>query len=170
MGRSTEPVTQQERDWNSKFRHLTVLFGDAAGRCASPHRRSGARAARLLAAPDARSGELYVRRRLRYRPTSAEHVPRALRAVMEGRNVFKMALTKMPEVVHETLAKCELKLDDVKLLIPHQANLRISEACRSNSSSRRSHLQQHPALREHTARRSPSRTTSRKSGLIKQGD
>ena len=47
--------------------------------------------------------------------------------VMEGRNVFKMAVTKMPEAVHETLAKTGLKLDDVSLLIPHQANLRISE-------------------------------------------
>jgi 3-oxoacyl-[acyl-carrier-protein] synthase-3 len=50
------------------------------------------------------------------------HVPH-----MEGRDVFKMAVTKMPEVVHELLGEHGLKVDDINLLIPHQANLRISE-------------------------------------------
>jgi 3-oxoacyl-[acyl-carrier-protein] synthase III len=31
MGRSTAPIPQSEVEWNSKFRHLLVLFGDAAG-------------------------------------------------------------------------------------------------------------------------------------------
>ena len=39
-----------------------------------------------------------------------------------------MAVTKMPEAVHEVCAKVGVKLDDVDLIIPHQANLRISEA------------------------------------------
>jgi 3-oxoacyl-[acyl-carrier-protein] synthase-3 len=34
----------------------------------------------------------------------------------------------MPEAVHEVCAKVGVTLDDVKLIIPHQANLRISEA------------------------------------------
>ena len=33
MGESTDEVPQAERDWHSKFRHLTLLFGDAAGAC-----------------------------------------------------------------------------------------------------------------------------------------
>jgi 3-oxoacyl-[acyl-carrier-protein] synthase-3 len=46
---------------------------------------------------------------------------------MEGRQVFKMAVTKMPEAVLEALGKVGLTIDQVNLLIPHQANLRISE-------------------------------------------
>src|SRR4051794_26737393 len=33
MGETTAEVPQAEREWHSKFRHLTVLFGDAAGAC-----------------------------------------------------------------------------------------------------------------------------------------
>jgi 3-oxoacyl-[acyl-carrier-protein] synthase-3 len=46
---------------------------------------------------------------------------------MNGRNVFKHASVHMPEVVQEALAAHELRPSDLKLLIPHQANLRISE-------------------------------------------
>jgi 3-oxoacyl-[acyl-carrier-protein] synthase-3 len=47
---------------------------------------------------------------------------------MNGREVFKHAVTKFPEVIMEALKANHLTLDDVKLIIPHQANLRISEA------------------------------------------
>jgi 3-oxoacyl-[acyl-carrier-protein] synthase III len=46
---------------------------------------------------------------------------------MEGQKVFKHAIVKMPEVVREALAKNGLTPADLKVLIPHQANLRISE-------------------------------------------
>jgi 3-oxoacyl-[acyl-carrier-protein] synthase-3 len=46
---------------------------------------------------------------------------------MQGRQVFKHAVTRMPEVVHEALSAHGLKVSDIDLLIPHQANLRISE-------------------------------------------
>jgi len=41
--------------------------------------------------------------------------------------VFKHAVTKMPEVVKEGLAANGLGLDDVYMVIAHQANLRINE-------------------------------------------
>ncbi|MEM9176151.1 MAG: beta-ketoacyl-ACP synthase III [Myxococcota bacterium] len=47
---------------------------------------------------------------------------------MEGRFVFKHAVTRMPEVLLETLGAASLKLDDVDLFLFHQANLRINEA------------------------------------------
>jgi 3-oxoacyl-[acyl-carrier-protein] synthase-3 len=47
---------------------------------------------------------------------------------MDGRQVFRMAVTKMPEVVHEIVKQNGFVLDDVSLLIAHQANLRINEA------------------------------------------
>ena len=50
------------------------------------------------------------------------HFPR-----MEGRFVFKHAVTRMPEVLLEALHAASLKLEDVQLFLFHQANLRINE-------------------------------------------
>jgi len=44
---------------------------------------------------------------------------------MSGREVFKHAVEKMANSVLETLEKVNLKVEDIDLLIPHQANLRI---------------------------------------------
>ncbi|MEZ0452701.1 3-oxoacyl-ACP synthase III family protein [Sphingobacterium thalpophilum] len=46
---------------------------------------------------------------------------------MDGQTVFKKAVVKFPEVIHEALAKNGLTASDIDLLIPHQANLRISQ-------------------------------------------
>jgi 3-oxoacyl-[acyl-carrier-protein] synthase-3 len=46
---------------------------------------------------------------------------------MDGKEVFRHAVTRMPESVGAALAKAGLKVGDISLLIPHQANLRISE-------------------------------------------
>ena len=46
---------------------------------------------------------------------------------MEGPFVFKMATRKFPEVIHEALSETGLTTQDINMLIPHQANLRISQ-------------------------------------------
>jgi 3-oxoacyl-[acyl-carrier-protein] synthase-3 len=46
---------------------------------------------------------------------------------MEGQFVFKLAIQKFPEVIHEALKEVGLQSSDISLLIPHQANLRISQ-------------------------------------------
>lgn len=46
---------------------------------------------------------------------------------MEGQAVFKMAVQKFPEVIMEALQTNELQTTDIDMLIPHQANLRISQ-------------------------------------------
>ena len=46
---------------------------------------------------------------------------------MDGKEVFKHAVTRMPESVLAVLAKTGQSLAQMKLLVPHQANLRISE-------------------------------------------
>ena len=48
---------------------------------------------------------------------------------MDGPAVFKKAVVKFPEVIMEALDTNDLKPSDLKLLIPHQANLRISAVC-----------------------------------------
>ena len=46
---------------------------------------------------------------------------------MQGKLVFKNAVQRMPEAVSKVLAEHNAEPKDIKLLIPHQANLRISE-------------------------------------------
>lgn len=46
---------------------------------------------------------------------------------MTGQLVFKTAVVKFPEVINEALSKAGLTAADIDLLIPHQANLRISQ-------------------------------------------
>ena len=46
---------------------------------------------------------------------------------MDGQAVFKKAVVKFPEVIMEALNANGLQPSDIKLLIPHQANLRISQ-------------------------------------------
>jgi 3-oxoacyl-[acyl-carrier-protein] synthase III len=47
---------------------------------------------------------------------------------MDGKEVFRHAVVRMPESVRAVLAATGQQLDDLKLLLAHQANLRISEA------------------------------------------
>lgn len=46
---------------------------------------------------------------------------------MEGQFVFKLAVQKFPEVIKEALDEAGLSTADIDMLIPHQANLRISQ-------------------------------------------
>ena len=48
--------------------------------------------------------------------------------VMEGRQVFRLAVTRMPEATATLLARHGHGLEDLDLLVMHQANLRINEA------------------------------------------
>ncbi len=47
---------------------------------------------------------------------------------MQGREVFKNAVTVLSEVIHETLKKADIAVEEVDYLVPHQANIRIMEA------------------------------------------
>mgnify|MGYP002844602618 FL=1 len=47
---------------------------------------------------------------------------------MNGREVFKQAVKRFPEVILEGLEFNNLTLDDVNIVIPHQANYRITQA------------------------------------------
>tara|TARA_B100000579_G_scaffold76316_1_gene59048 strand:+ start:5728 stop:6735 length:1008 start_codon:yes stop_codon:yes gene_type:complete len=51
---------------------------------------------------------------------------------MNGREVFKHAVKRFPEVILEGLSYNNLNIDDVSLVIPHQANYRITKAVQQN--------------------------------------
>jgi 3-oxoacyl-[acyl-carrier-protein] synthase-3 len=62
-------------------------------------------------------------------PASAQTVEKRLHYVhQEGQQVFKFAVRKMYEVCHDLLERNNLKGEDVHVMIPHQANLRIISA------------------------------------------
>ena len=47
---------------------------------------------------------------------------------IRGREVYKFAVTKFEELIHDAMAKCELTVDQVKLIVPHQVNQRIIDS------------------------------------------
>jgi len=132
-GRSEGPLAAEEYAWNSRFRHLLVLFGDAAGamvfRAEENDGDRGILASRLYG--DGSNKEILFVPGVgsAHRPwvTPEQLAEAASVPVMEGRQVFKLAVTRMPEATHEVLAAAGHTLDDVALLVMHQANLRINE-------------------------------------------
>ena len=115
-------------DWQD--RTTCVLFGDGAGAAilraqGAPH---GIRSSILGA--DGRLAELLMLPGGGSRhPTSAATLEQRLHFMkMSGREVFKHAVTKMIEAAQTALQRAGLTIDDVDVIIPHQANLRIVEA------------------------------------------
>jgi 3-oxoacyl-[acyl-carrier-protein] synthase-3 len=131
-GRDPGPLPEEDFQWNSRFRHLLVLFGDGAGAMvfrAEPANGRGILTSALYG--DGNHKEiLYVpgggsARRPFVSPEqirNADTVP-----VMDGKAVFKLAVTRMPEATREVLGRCGYTTDDLDLLVMHQANLRINE-------------------------------------------
>ncbi len=54
-----------------------------------------------------------------------EHFP-----YMEGKTVFRHAVTKLPIVAEALVKKADMSIEDIDMFVPHQANLRINEAFR----------------------------------------
>ncbi|OIK08353.1 3-oxoacyl-ACP synthase [Bacillus sp. MUM 116] len=100
-------------DWND--RNTAVLFGDGAG-AAVIGPVSGDRG--ILAFELGADG------------TGAKHLYQDEYIIMNGREVFKFAVRQMGESCVNVLNKAGLTNEDVDLLIPHQANIRIMEASR----------------------------------------
>lgn len=115
-------------DWED--RNTCVLFGDGAGAAvvqAGGHGRglmasamgSDGRLAHLLNMPGGGSRH----------PASVETIQKRLHYLkMEGREVFKHAVRCMCDAGQTVLKRCGLTPDDIKYVIPHQANMRIIEA------------------------------------------
>jgi 3-oxoacyl-[acyl-carrier-protein] synthase-3 len=136
-------------DFSTRGRNISVIFGDGAGAVLlqpteeanrgilSTHLHSDGESAELLAMynpgthanhwteqkladfDDAEIGEMFM---------SHAMIDKAqLFPYMDGPAVFKKAVEKFPEVIMEALHKNGLQPADIKILVPHQANLRISQ-------------------------------------------
>jgi len=112
-------------------RSTAILFGDGAG--ASVVRRSSTTGRGILSTFIKSDGRLAP---LLYRPGGGSVDPISEKVVCErshymkmaGREVFKAAVLAMANACDEVLTRAGVTADQVDLLIPHQANLRIIEA------------------------------------------
>jgi 3-oxoacyl-[acyl-carrier-protein] synthase III len=136
-------------DFSTRGRNVSVIFGDGAGAVVlqradkdnqgilSTHLHSDGESAEMLAMfnpgthanhwsetkladfDEAKIGEMFFSHAM---VEKAQVFPN-----MDGPAVFKKAVVKFPEVVMEALAANGQQTSDINLLIPHQANLRISQ-------------------------------------------
>jgi 3-oxoacyl-[acyl-carrier-protein] synthase III len=119
-------------DISTKGRDMAVLFGDGAGAAVLQPSNNNSE----LLSTHIHSQGKYLKELWAEIPTSLE--PQCLTKEMldegrqypqmNGREVFRNAVTRFPEVIKEALDKNNLTVDDVNMFIPHQANLRITQS------------------------------------------
>ena len=111
-------------------RTTCVLFGDGAGAAVLRPAQGDRGILGTYLKSDGRFGDLLNIQGLgtRYLP-SQQNIEKPLHYIkMEGREVFKQAVTAMGDAAENILKQTGYSGDDVDLLIPHQANLRIIDA------------------------------------------
>jgi 3-oxoacyl-[acyl-carrier-protein] synthase-3 len=115
---------------NWEDRNTCVLFGDGAGAFVL---QAGEEPGGVLSAvmrSDGSGGDLLSL------PAGGSRLPASIETIqnkqhtihMNGREVFRFATRVIVQATKEAISAAQLKIDDVKLVIPHQANLRIIEA------------------------------------------
>ena len=136
MGESDREVTPEARERANKHRALAVLFGDGAGALIyrATDRDAGLRGMKIHT--DGRGAELlYVPGGgFRTRPywkkdhfDEQAHIPR-----MDGKELFKFAVTKLPQAARALLKEKDIPIENVDWFLAHQANQRINENVREH--------------------------------------
>lgn len=122
-------------DMTTRGRGVSVIFGDGAGAAIvsreedltkgilSTHLHSEGQHAEELVVKAPGMGGRWVSDILKDNdPNDESYLP-----YMNGQFVFKNAVVRFAEVIHEGLQANKLQVSDIDMLIPHQANLRISQ-------------------------------------------
>jgi 3-oxoacyl-[acyl-carrier-protein] synthase-3 len=120
-------------DW--KDRATCVLFGDGAGAVILQRSRTGKGILSTFMRSDGKLADLL------YRPAGGASIPMSQQVLedrsylvrMAGRETFKHAVRSMSEAAGRALDGARLTGNDIDLLIPHQANVRIIEATAKHS-------------------------------------
>lgn len=116
-------------DWQD--RTTCVLFGDGAGATvvgASPEPGLGLIGTRLGTCGDG-ADLLYISHGGSNAPSTVESIGRRDHCIrMKGKEVFKLAVRAMDDAARDILEQHGIRADQISLVIPHQANLRIIEA------------------------------------------
>ncbi len=116
---------------NWEDRATSVLFGDAAGAVIMDSGSGRAEVLAVLAGTDgSKAGILTLQTGGTRHPFTVEAAARGdhQRLDMNGREVFREAVRRMSGVVEDVLDQIGKRLEDVALIVPHQANLRIIDA------------------------------------------
>jgi len=120
-------------DFTNRGRGVSVIFGDGAGAAVvSRNEGEGGILSTHLHSEGKHKDELVLKG-----PSTAYWVPQIIEEnpqedipyypYMNGQFVFKHAVVRFSEVINEGLAANGLDVSDIDMLIPHQANLRISQ-------------------------------------------
>lgn len=132
IGLEDREVTAEEREANTRIRDRVVLFGDGAGAVIVEGLEDGDRG--FLGSKLYTNGSdiesLYTRGvgfRLRPFVTHKQIDDGDIIPDMNGREVFRQALSKMPESVRAVCESAGKSVEDIDVLLIHQANLRIVE-------------------------------------------
>ena len=125
-------VQTTQLDFDDLGRGTAVLFGDGAAACLisgtkknkgilSSHLHSDGKYIKELGTeyPSSRYKDIITPEKVKERK---HHIH------MNGREVFKHAVRRFPEVILEGLKYNNLTIEDVNLVVPHQANFRITQA------------------------------------------
>jgi len=125
-------VQSTAMDLTNEGRDTAVIFGDGAGTAII----SATEEDRGILSTHMHSEGKYIKELWLESPASNAGYPRITSEdldkgkqylKMNGKEVFRHAVTRFPEVINECLEKNNLTTDDIDLLIPHQANLRITQ-------------------------------------------
>lgn len=133
IGIDSREATEEEKALNTKIRDRVVLFGDGAGAViirASNDPDRGLLATKLFTDGSAYACLYMKGAGFRERPFVTREQIEAGDTIptMEGREVFRQAVLRMPDAVRKVTAEAGVELGDIDLLLIHQANLRIVEA------------------------------------------
>jgi 3-oxoacyl-[acyl-carrier-protein] synthase-3 len=114
-------------DWTD--RATCVLFGDGAGAVVLRAGDSGGILGSVMGSDGALAELLKIPAGGSRIPASAESVAQRQHCIrMVGNEVFKHAVRCMCDAAQEVLRKCGLTINDVRWVVPHQANMRIIRA------------------------------------------
>jgi 3-oxoacyl-[acyl-carrier-protein] synthase-3 len=124
-------VLSKFTDW--KDRATCVLFGDGAGAVVLDACEPGEGILATYTKSDgALSDLLHLPAGGSRKPATAETIASGEHFIkMKGDGVFKYAVRAMEDAAHQALERANLTIDDVDVLVPHQANIRIIDAVQS---------------------------------------
>jgi 3-oxoacyl-[acyl-carrier-protein] synthase-3 len=119
-------------DITTRGRNTAVIFGDGAGAAILQASDKPGILSTHLHADGRFAEELYVKDPGSSRPHAERQAEQFLdttgfKVVMNGNQVFKHAVVRFMEVINEALTKNNMTKEQIDLLVPHQANLRISQ-------------------------------------------
>ena len=109
-------------DWSD--RSTCVLFADGAGAAVVRAAERGVIAS-TQGSDGTRGGAIYVKNRENYNPFVTEQKPMDY-LYMDGGEVFKFAVKKVPQSILQTLEAAKLTTEDIDWYLFHQANARIT--------------------------------------------